>query len=256
MEVNPNSQQSTSNTLGNVQRPGEYLRHARLSQKFNLAEIAQALNIPLRTLEALEKDDYTALPEAAFIKGYYRSYARYLNIDASTVIQRFDEIYQNDTGFHAEHALKDSPIKIMGKLPGSNSSRNRKWLKRIVLLAIVVVVAWVAIMFIQNWSNKKKQSQAADNPSNVQVLSLSPSESVSRDKLEIKISQPTTLNIIDSTGKVLAQGRQVGDLMLNGQSPFQIQLSDTKAVSLNLNGESISLSPYTVNGKADFRLSR
>ncbi|SDB80981.1 helix-turn-helix domain-containing protein [Acinetobacter boissieri] len=262
MEVNPNSQQSagtqsSSNNLDNIQRPGEYLRHVRLQKKYELADVSQALNMPVRTLEALEKDEYTALPEPTFIKGYYRTYARYLNVDASMIIQRFDEIYQKDTGFNAEHALNDSPIKIMGKLPGSNSSRNRKWLKRITILAIVVVLIWVAIVAAQNWSNKKKQEQGvAANSSNVQVLSLNQDEAVSGDKLEIKISEPTSLNIIDSTGKVLAKGRQTQDLMLNGQSPFQIQLSDAKAVSLNLNGEAISLSPYTVNGKADFRLSR
>ncbi|MBF7682316.1 helix-turn-helix domain-containing protein [Acinetobacter sp. B5B] len=260
MEVNPNSQQSagtqsSSSNLGNIQRPGEYLRHVRLQKKYELADVSQALNMPVRTLEALEKDEYTALPEATFIKGYYRTYARYLSVDASMIIQRFDEIYQNDTGFHAQNALNDSPIKIMGKLPGSNSSRNRKWLKRIVILLAIIVLAWIAIVAVQNWSNKKKQEQMSVNPSNVQVLSVNQDAAVG-DRLELKISQPTSLNIIDSTGKVLANGRQTQDLSLNGQSPFQIQLNDAKAVSLNLNGEAISLSPYTVNGKADFRLSR
>jgi hypothetical protein len=43
---------------------------------------------------------------------------------------------------------------------------------------------------------------------------------------------------------------------LKGVSPFQIRLDDASAVTLTLNNESIPLSPYTVNGKADFRLSR
>ena len=55
---------------------------------------------------------------------------------------------------------------------------------------------------------------------------------------------------------MLATGRQASTLTLNGQSPFQIRLDDATAVSLSLNQEQISLSPYTVNGKAEFRLSR
>ncbi len=47
--------------------------------------------MPLKTLNALEQDDYKSLPEATFIKGYYRSYAKYLNTDATAIIQRFDE---------------------------------------------------------------------------------------------------------------------------------------------------------------------
>ena len=75
MEVNPNSQQPTgvntaTNALGNVQRPGEYLRQVRLNLKKELADISTELNIPMKTLIALEKDAYNSLPEATFIKGY------------------------------------------------------------------------------------------------------------------------------------------------------------------------------------------
>ena len=62
--------------------------------------------MPVKTLTALEQDDYKSLPEATFIKGYYRAYAKFLNADASAIIQRFDEIYANDTGLKANHALK------------------------------------------------------------------------------------------------------------------------------------------------------
>jgi hypothetical protein len=52
MEVNPNSQQSTgtsaTNTLGNIQRPGEYLRQIRIAQKRELADVAKALNMPIK----------------------------------------------------------------------------------------------------------------------------------------------------------------------------------------------------------------
>lgn len=129
MEVNPNSQQSSSSAvssaLGNIQRPGEYLRQVRIAQQRELSDAASDLSIPVKTLTALEQDDYKSLPEATFIKGYYRTYAKYLKVDASSIIQRFDEIYQNDTGLLPNHALNNSPIKIMGKLPGSNSDRNK-----------------------------------------------------------------------------------------------------------------------------------
>lgn len=117
------------------------------------------MNIPLKTLTALEQDDYKALPEATFIKGYYRTYAKYLKADASGIIQRFDEIYQNDTGLLPNHALNNSPIKIMGKLSGSNSDRNKKWLKRLVIAGVILVILAVATMAIQNWSASKSDSR-------------------------------------------------------------------------------------------------
>ncbi|TXJ02949.1 MAG: helix-turn-helix domain-containing protein [Acinetobacter sp.] len=265
MEINPNSHQPTgsnslSSSLGNIQRPGEYLRQIRIAQKKELEEIASVLNMPVKTLTALEQDDYTALPEATFIKGYYRAYAKFLNADASAIIQRFDEIYANDTGLKANHALHNSPIKIMGKLAGSKSGRNRTWLKRIVIAAVVLLLAWLAwlaLMAVQNWmsSNKDVEISAVTN-SDVEILPMNNAVLTSGDQLSLSFIRPTSVHIVDATGKVLATGRQASNLNLSGESPFQIRLDDATAVSLSLNQESIALSSYTVNGKAEFRLSR
>ena len=264
MEVNPNSQQPTGsnvvpNALGNIQRPGEYLRQIRISQARDLSEVSGDLKMPIKTLEALEQDDYTALPEATFIKGYYRSYAKYLKVDATGIIQRFDEIYENDTGLLPNHALNNSPIKIMGKLPGSNGDRNRKWLKRVIIALVAVALVWLVIAGIQKWMSKGQSStQNTAKNSEVQVLTLGNSNSNANlgDEMVLEFSRPTSVHIVDSTNKVLATGRQASTLKVEGQSPFQIRLDDAQAVSLSLNNESISLSPYTVNGKAEFRLSR
>jgi cytoskeletal protein RodZ len=262
MEVNPNSPQSNPssaapNALGNVQRPGEYLRQIRIAQKLELSQVVTELNIPVKTLTALEQDDYKSLPEATFIKGYYRTYAKYLKVDATSIIQRFDDIYANDTGLMPNHALNNSPIKIMGKLPGSNRDRNRKWIKRGLIALVAIAVLAGIISFVQNMSGSSDVENASEPAvPEVQVLNVDGTAAVSGDQLSLTFSRPTSVNIVDSTGKVLATGRQASVLSLNGEAPFQIRLDDAEAVSLSLNNESISLSPYTVNGKADFRLSR
>ncbi|WP_122900264.1 RodZ domain-containing protein [Acinetobacter sp. B51(2017)] len=259
MEINPNSSQSTGsstapNALGNVQRPGEYLRQVRINQKRDLADVAKALNIPEKTLTALEQDDYKALPEATFIKGYYRSYAKFLQVDASNIIQRFDEIYANDTGLMANHALDNSPIKIMGKLPGSNRDRNKKWLKRAAISVAVLVLLWALIAALKSRSDDQEPVPAE---AAVEVLSMDGSTiATTGDQLALSFNRPTSVHIVDSTGKVLLTGRQATATTVSGEAPFQIRLDDATAVSLNLNNENISLSPYTVNGKAEFRLSR
>ncbi len=263
MEVNPNSQQPTGsnavqNSLGNVQRPGEYLRQVRVSQIRDINDVAADLKMPFKTLQALEQDDYKSLPEATFIKGYYRAYAKYLKVDATNIIQRFDDIYQNDTGLLPNHALNNSPIKIMGKLPGSNSDRNKKWLKRSLIAIIAIAVIWGVIAAAQNWSSSKTDDAEVkpQQASEVEVLNLNNTTSATGEQMVLNFSHPTSVHIVDSTGKVLASGRQSSTLTLNGDSPFQIRLDDATAVSLTLNNEQISLSPYTVNGKAEFRLSR
>ena len=262
MEVNPNSPSNNSsvapNALGNVQRPGEYLRQVRLNKKLELADVEQELNIPLKTLTALEQDDYKSLPQATFIKGYYRLYAKYLGVDATNIIQRFDDIYASETGVPPINGLNNSPIKIMGKLPGSNRDRNRKWLKRGLITLAILVVLGLLVAMIQNWSSSSDDAsvEPAAQESEVEVINMDSTAAVSGDQLKLEFSTPTSVHIVDATGKVLATGRQASTLNLSGESPFQIRLDDATAVTLTLNNENIALSPYTVNGKADFRLSR
>ncbi len=264
MEINSNTPKpnlsSSPAGLGNAQRPGEYLRQIRLSQRKELAEVAQELKIPEKQLQALEKDDYKALPEAPFIKGYYRAYAKYLHADATPLIQRFDEIYSNDTGLPPNHALKDSPIKTMGKLT-SRSRRGswRKWIRRLLWLAVIVAFLAMLWTLFNNWREQRevREVDTVSDQNSVEVLPMTTGTlSASGDQLVLEFVRPTSVRIRDSLGKVLAQGRQSETLTLQGQAPFSIRLDDAGAVKLKLNNESIGLSSYTsASGSADFRLS-
>ncbi len=159
----------------------------------------------------------------------------------------------------AEDNLQDAFLTIFKKVhqyKGKGSFEG--WLKRIVILAVVLLLAWLAVMAVQNWTSSHKDD--ADVPkiknSEVEILPMGNVAATSGDQLVLNFSRPTSVHIVDATGKVLATGRQASTLNLSGESPFQIRLDDATAVALTLNQEQISLSPYTVNGKAEFRLSR
>lgn len=267
MEITPNSTQpATSNTpssLGNVQRPGQYLRQTRITQNLELSSVATALNMSLKTLTALENDDYAALPEVAFIKGYYRSYAKFLKVDASSIIQRFDEIYATDTGVLPNYALNNSPIKMMGKLSTGKAASKRKWILRSVWLVLFCAIVALMIAVASQWSAQPEKKVAAPvtpstaaNNNNVEILSLNDANSPTGDSLSLSFTKPSDVRIVDATGKVLLTGRQEANVTVYGETPFQIRLVQPQNVSLTLNQEPISLSPYMGKNVAEFRLSR
>lgn len=264
MEINSKSSSGNGKpevSLSHVQRPGEYLRQIRVSQKKELAEVAAALKFPEKQLIALETDDYNALPEAPFIKGYYRSYAKYLGVDVSPVIQRFDDLYSNETGLSPNHTLKDSPIKLMGRLSRSGKP-NRKWFKRFIIFIIIVILLWLIVWYIGSRKvakdiNENEVITAESNNPALTVNQNQPTTGVSSgDTLQLEFSHPTSVMITDATGKTLAQGRQSDPITLQGQAPFSIRLDDANAVKLKLNNETISLNSYTkASGIADFKIS-
>lgn len=113
--------------------PGERLRRAREEKGLSQEEACKHLRLSTSYMRALEQDDYERLPEAPFIKGYLRNYARFLGLPAEELArqfqQRVDEMRQDER--EREQAAQD-------EAPSS-----REW--RLPALVVLVVVLLVAV---------------------------------------------------------------------------------------------------------------
>jgi cytoskeleton protein RodZ len=67
---------------------GQELAAAREARGLALADVAQQLKFAPRQLEALEQEQFAALPGATFARGMVRSYARLLKLDPEPLLQR------------------------------------------------------------------------------------------------------------------------------------------------------------------------
>ena len=67
---------------------GLVLRQARESRQMSVADVAQLLKISYRQVDALENDNWDALPGQTFVLGFIRNYARLLHLDATPLLQQ------------------------------------------------------------------------------------------------------------------------------------------------------------------------
>jgi cytoskeleton protein RodZ len=74
--------------------PGAQLRHAREAAGLALPAISEALHLTVHYIKALENDEYNKLPGLIFVKGYIRSYARFLKLDVDTLLGSYDRYVQ------------------------------------------------------------------------------------------------------------------------------------------------------------------
>lgn len=70
---------------------GTYLSCERQIRNISLAELAQVTRIPVRVLEALEREAWSDLPNEVFIKGYLRSIARVIGVPEAQLLCRFTQ---------------------------------------------------------------------------------------------------------------------------------------------------------------------
>ena len=76
--------------------PGERLRKERESQGLEQVRVAAQLHLSETMIEALEWDDFTALPEAVFTQGYLRNYARLLGLPEGEILAAYQRLCPKD----------------------------------------------------------------------------------------------------------------------------------------------------------------
>lgn len=66
--------------------PGAALKSAREALGVTVREVADALNLPVHVVEAMEANEFDRLPQPVFARGYLRSYAKLLELDPNAVV--------------------------------------------------------------------------------------------------------------------------------------------------------------------------
>ena len=73
---------------------GQRLREAREARGLQTSDVAQALKITQRQIEAMEQERFEQLPGAAFVRGFLRNYARYVGLSLEDEIRAL--VLQNE----------------------------------------------------------------------------------------------------------------------------------------------------------------
>lgn len=118
---------------------GERLRAAREAKGMSAADVAAALKLSTRQIEALEAGDWSALPGNAFIRGFVRNYARAVQIGSEALLADLDVPA-------AKPQRLDPPRNVAAVMPAAGHARKKDYaavLAGLVLVAIAVVAYFV-----------------------------------------------------------------------------------------------------------------
>lgn len=69
---------------------GEKLRKLRNDFRMSLQDVSKATRIQVKYLESLETGAYDKLPADVYVRGFLRSYARYLNVDEQALVKLYE----------------------------------------------------------------------------------------------------------------------------------------------------------------------
>lgn len=123
---------------------GEHLREAREALGLRVDDIAQALKLGRRQVEALEAGEWEQLPGVTFTRGFVRNYARLVHVDPAELMTQLDRVLVKPT------ANLDVPEIELTTMPDSGPGASRR--DRLVVLvgAALVLLAAAAYFLMPN----------------------------------------------------------------------------------------------------------
>lgn len=139
---------------------GKTLREARERLGLSLNDVSSRIKFAARQIEALEADDYAHLPEAAFVRGFVRSYARLLELDPARLLSVLPTSHMKGSSAQEVKSV-DIP------LPSAFSPRRHN----IMLLSAGLVIALSVAVFMR-LHDRAPEVAGPVTKTTVQVLEL------------------------------------------------------------------------------------
>ena len=115
------------------------LRNARMAKGFTLPQVASMMHLRQEQVGALEDGDFGAFKAEVFIRGYLRTYAGLLEINADEVVGLYDDTREVPVISDTEVAVQ--PSSLLSALPLAPKHLAMVAAGLVIVIAMVVLVA-------------------------------------------------------------------------------------------------------------------
>lgn len=112
---------------------GEAFRDAREARGLTLSDVAEHLHIRSVYLAAIESENFASIGAPVYVRGFIRTYARFLGMDAEAAVQQFSEMVPGE--FPKATASVAASSALMG------SSRNERGGPSVFVVAGILLAA-------------------------------------------------------------------------------------------------------------------
>lgn len=254
--------------------PGATLRMAREARGMTVVEVAAALKLSPRQIEAIEAEDFSRLSGATFVRGFIRNYARLLKIEAAPVLAALPE--QALQPLLALNAPENEGVKMP-----SRHARQGKGLLGATVLALGVLGVALALYFdlvdvgdlVGRQDGLRTQSAIAmegrrhviqpptlpvAQPSALPVdapamemrsaeAGVQPQPDTDARKLVFSFDDSSWVEVKDAAGRtIFSQMNAKGTTqVVEGRPPFQLVVGNASRVRLQYKEQPIDLRPHT-----------
>ncbi|HEX8989540.1 MAG TPA: RodZ domain-containing protein [Rhodocyclaceae bacterium] len=261
--------------------PGGFLREAREARKLTVFEVAQSLKFSPRQIEALEADDFAALPAGStFQRGFVRSYAKLLKLDPAPLLAMLDA--QMPAAPADVRAPQNMGVAATPVAAGSRSSRPMLYGSAVLAVLAIVLAGWHYLggPTLDTMPSKSAPAstetpapvapapETAINAPDIRVepapaatpgaepgtpaaspATQAPPATIPPDthQLVFVFQEKSWVEVTDATHRVVFSAENAAGTRqaVSGKPPFQVVIGNAAKVELTYDDRQIDLKPYT-----------
>jgi cytoskeleton protein RodZ len=259
---------------------GARLAWARQRAGLTVTDIAARLRLHPNQVRAIEQENLSALPELAYVRGFVRSYARVVQVDAEPLLADLNSrlAASGSSVVDGMATESDSPVRAAAR-----EQNSKRW---VIGLAIVALIALGVIGWYANERAKapapaapaasvQPDARVATAPpataapapvpapaAEVEALLIEPVSTAASEPaapaalLRLRFAGPSWLHVVDGSGKAVLSGVQPtgSEHDLQGPLPLAVTIGDAGKATVEIRGERFDLTPVTRSNVARFKV--
>jgi len=228
-----------------MENVGEILKNTRIEKGYTFEQIENYTKISKRYLEAMENEEWDILPGDVYLKGFLKTYCRYLGLDEKELLTEMQ--YNSEP----EIITQNASAKIdMNVIP-------RKKMKR-VLGIIAIILLLMTSYFYKNYLLPFTDPQGSSTATGEEELNKTPNgeipletETPTNPKEEIigialnirSINQACWVKVKDGSNKILFEGTITNgqELDFTNLQKVTFTLGDAGQVEVTMNGNNLGV---------------
>lgn len=273
-----------------VTSPGAMIREGRERMRLSLDDLAGVTKLSYNTLEALERDDFSAMLEPVYVRGYYRKCAKVLELSEKTLLQAYEA--------RVVQKMPEPPAKLRLASGADLGSASRLPVALAISAAVIAVVVcaivWVArngtqaepmaiatpspVVSVANEAQPEspaeapagQQAPAPDAPGSEAAPAVAPAAETAAttpaspppavagaDSAVLSFSSASWVRVDDANGRTLFNdmGQPGESRVFDGPLPLNVFLGNAPVVKVEFKGQPVDVQPFVrSNNTARFTL--
>jgi transcriptional regulator with XRE-family HTH domain len=216
---------------------GQYLKNAREAQGIDLRDAAQQTRINSQYLKALESDDFTKLPGEVFVKGFLKSYSKFLRLNEAEVMGKYAELQKKPLVQPATESIQS--VKVEEEIPTDSKLSFEPFLWAGGITLVILFFLFSALPHRQSDKPQRAAMPAQTGP--VEMVT-SPVPTPARDKLYLEvIALENTWLLVrtDASPQKKAVLKKGESLIWSADDRFLLSYGSAGAIKLLLNGQEL-----------------